>query len=325
ATDLACLSVLLLEGPCTAGRLAERSGLTTGAVTGVVDRLEREGWVRRGSDPNDRRRVIVEAVVDRAPEIGPLFAPMLAASREIQDRFETHDLETVIDYTTQAKQMIAAQTALLRGSAPVPSGGDPATLSVPLGSVEAGTMHLTGKLVTARLLGADLGVDLCRVRFEGPQPIIRAQDGEVHLVLPHKRWLLPGTRKGEVILNAAVPWAVAIEAGASRLDADLTPIRLTGLSVNAGASELDLLLPAPEGLVTVKIHGGACMLTLRRPAGIPVSVTARGGACDVTVDSTHLSYMGGGSKLEGLGDPDARGSYEIFVSGGATKVVVDQI
>src|SRR3954451_10840049 len=60
-TDLGSLCLLLLHGPAPAGRLAELTGLTTGAVTGVIDRLENGGFVRRELDPGDRRRVIVNA------------------------------------------------------------------------------------------------------------------------------------------------------------------------------------------------------------------------------------------------------------------------
>jgi DNA-binding MarR family transcriptional regulator len=61
-SDAQFLSLLDLHGPLTAGRLAEQTGLTTGTVTGVIDRLERAGYVRRERDPADRRRVIVTPV-----------------------------------------------------------------------------------------------------------------------------------------------------------------------------------------------------------------------------------------------------------------------
>src|ERR1051325_9758992 len=63
-TDFGALCLLLLHGPAPAGRLPELTGLTTGAVTGVVDRLEDGGFVRREVDPADRRKVIV------APDAG---------------------------------------------------------------------------------------------------------------------------------------------------------------------------------------------------------------------------------------------------------------
>src|SRR6266581_7672060 len=64
-TDLSCTGILTVEGPVTAGRLAELTGLTTGAITGAIDRMERAGYVRRESDPNDRRRVVVVPIAEK--------------------------------------------------------------------------------------------------------------------------------------------------------------------------------------------------------------------------------------------------------------------
>jgi hypothetical protein len=64
-TDLICMCLLQLNGPATPGWLAEKTGLTTGAVTGMIDRLERAGYVRRQPDPTDRRRVIVQPDLQR--------------------------------------------------------------------------------------------------------------------------------------------------------------------------------------------------------------------------------------------------------------------
>jgi hypothetical protein len=64
-TDLVCMCLLQLNGPATPGWLAEKTGLTTGAVTGMIDRLERAGYVRRQPDPTDRRRVIVQPDLQR--------------------------------------------------------------------------------------------------------------------------------------------------------------------------------------------------------------------------------------------------------------------
>ena len=69
--DLQCLNILSETGPVAAGRLAEETGLTTGAVTGVIDRLERAGYAWRERDPKDKRRVIVHPLPERARgEIG---------------------------------------------------------------------------------------------------------------------------------------------------------------------------------------------------------------------------------------------------------------
>src|SRR5262245_56300876 len=66
ATDLNCLNILSLTGPITAGELAKRTGLTTASITGVVDRLEASGFVRRERDTHDRRRVVIYVILERA-------------------------------------------------------------------------------------------------------------------------------------------------------------------------------------------------------------------------------------------------------------------
>ena len=57
--DLRCGELLVRNGPMTAGQLAKATGLTTGAITGIVDRLEKAGWAQRRADPADRRRVVI--------------------------------------------------------------------------------------------------------------------------------------------------------------------------------------------------------------------------------------------------------------------------
>src|SRR5260370_36969272 len=66
SSDLECLDFLNIEGRVTAGRLAELTGLTTGAITGVVDRMEKAGLVRRERDESDRRKGFI-AIVPEAP------------------------------------------------------------------------------------------------------------------------------------------------------------------------------------------------------------------------------------------------------------------
>src|ERR1700724_4256187 len=73
ASDLECLDFLNLEGRVTAGRLAEVAGLTTGAITGVIDRLEKAGLVRRERDSEDRRKVFIAIVPENVAKIGRLY------------------------------------------------------------------------------------------------------------------------------------------------------------------------------------------------------------------------------------------------------------
>src|SRR5215470_15845486 len=84
ATDLNCLNILSFSGTLTAGELARATGLTTASITGVVDRLESAGFVRRERDPSDRRRVVVTIVIEKAlTEVAAIFAPMVADWQQI--------------------------------------------------------------------------------------------------------------------------------------------------------------------------------------------------------------------------------------------------
>jgi DNA-binding MarR family transcriptional regulator len=98
-TDLHCLNAIENAGGLTAGELARETGLTTGAVTGVIDRLERVGYARRVPDPEDRRRVKVEVTpgfYSRADKIwGPLAADW---ERSLSGRFTAAELERVIEF-----------------------------------------------------------------------------------------------------------------------------------------------------------------------------------------------------------------------------------
>src|SRR5262249_57059171 len=78
-SDLRCLNILLEAGSVPAGEIGERTGLTTGAVTRMVDRLERAGYVRREPDAADRRRVIVSPVPEQVARIPPMYTRMAPA------------------------------------------------------------------------------------------------------------------------------------------------------------------------------------------------------------------------------------------------------
>ncbi|MEU4800966.1 MarR family transcriptional regulator [Actinosynnema sp. NPDC023587] len=86
-TDEKCLDLAVrAEEPITAGKIAELSGLSTGAVTGVIDRLEKAGYVRRVRDPHDRRKVLVEVTVAEE-RFGHLFVGAQETLREALAQF----------------------------------------------------------------------------------------------------------------------------------------------------------------------------------------------------------------------------------------------
>jgi DNA-binding MarR family transcriptional regulator len=113
-TDHKCADILFVKGPLTAGELAELTGLTTGAITGVIDRLEKVGFVRREDDPSDRRRVIVRVLPSCHRKVGRLFEPFAAAMDELCSRYSDRELAIILDFMTRSQQVAHEQTVRLR-------------------------------------------------------------------------------------------------------------------------------------------------------------------------------------------------------------------
>jgi DNA-binding MarR family transcriptional regulator len=114
-TDLRCTDIIDRYGRITAGDLARETGLTTGAVTSILDRLERLGSVKRVRDQEDRRRVMVE-LTDKAIRGGKeIWGPLKKASRTSLSRFSDEQLSFVRDFLISSQQFMAQQAARVRG------------------------------------------------------------------------------------------------------------------------------------------------------------------------------------------------------------------
>lgn len=102
ATDMQCLNILDFEGPVTAGRLAELTGLTTGAMTTAIDRLEKAGYVQRVRDPQDRRRVVVQQIAREGFE---LFEAINQAWQDLCSRYSDQELAIIFTFIDAMHQM----------------------------------------------------------------------------------------------------------------------------------------------------------------------------------------------------------------------------
>lgn len=98
STDLECLDFVAMRGPLTAGELAQASGLTTGAITGVIDRLERAGFARRERDANDRRKVLVHLQPEVETRIAPMFEPMQHAANAVLETYSDEELAWLLTF-----------------------------------------------------------------------------------------------------------------------------------------------------------------------------------------------------------------------------------
>jgi DNA-binding MarR family transcriptional regulator len=116
-TDLECLSIIERRNGVTAGELADESGLTTGAVTGVVDRLERAGYARRSPDKSDRRKVVVEVTPRFYERAERIWGPMAEEWRElIGKRFTGAQLELVMGFLRLSTEIGRRQMERLRAT-----------------------------------------------------------------------------------------------------------------------------------------------------------------------------------------------------------------
>jgi DNA-binding MarR family transcriptional regulator len=114
-SDLDCMDFLNLEGRMTAGRLAELTGLTTGAITGVVDRLEKAGFVRRERDEADRRKVFVVTVPENIARIGRLYVPMQEAMQKLWSTYSDAELQLLLRFAREGYKAALQATETLRG------------------------------------------------------------------------------------------------------------------------------------------------------------------------------------------------------------------
>jgi DNA-binding MarR family transcriptional regulator len=113
-TDLKCLDLARSETSLTPSRLAELTGLTTAAVTSILDRLERAGFVQRERDSKDRRKILVRPLSERAEEVACLFAPLDQAMSHLLEQYTDQELTFLDEFALRVGQILQHETARLR-------------------------------------------------------------------------------------------------------------------------------------------------------------------------------------------------------------------
>jgi DNA-binding MarR family transcriptional regulator len=98
----------------TPGRMAELTGLSTGAITGVLDRLEQAGIVVREPDPGDRRRTLVRLTAERKPNMHQIFKPLRDGMDRLCAKYTTAELAIVLRFMREADQMSAEAADIVR-------------------------------------------------------------------------------------------------------------------------------------------------------------------------------------------------------------------
>jgi DNA-binding MarR family transcriptional regulator len=113
-TDLECLDLINRHGPLRPSALARRAGLHPATMTGILDRLERGGWIARDRDPADRRGVVLRALRDRATEVFRLYSGMNSEMDQICAGYSDDELELLDGFlrrTAEAGRTAAGELA----------------------------------------------------------------------------------------------------------------------------------------------------------------------------------------------------------------------
>lgn len=291
-----CANLLRLTGPMTAGQLAELTGLTTGAVTSMIDRLERAGYVRRESDPHDRRRVFVHAEGEAMErDIGPLYTPLANASAALNAHYSDQELALLVDYLTRNNALTLDEAVNLRHAAAqatdtgIEIHGN--QIELPLGSLQAG--HLVFATGSTRLsIGGNAAQhNLLQARFEKLAPSVLVDDGLVKVFYRHAllNW---SANTADVQLNSSIPWRLDLLSSGAPCTADLRSVPLSVLDIHGKASNIELTLPRPTANVPIRIAGNASNVVVRYATDTAIQVRQRRGEASLMIDGQDHSTLG---------------------------------
>lgn len=319
-TDMQVLDILESVGATTAGQLADLTGLTTGAITGMLNRLEEAGLVHRERDPNDGRRVIVHLTRDKSAKgIGSTFTFLETAWNEIASHYNDEQIAFLLEFLRSSNAVTRNEIVRLREA---PSGNE-GIYSAPLGELSRAQLVFPSGTFRLALHAGDIKGALYQARFEGPVPDVKVKDGTVTIRYPRRLWMPSKLQSmSEVTLSVAIPWQIVIQGGASEITADLTGLNLAALEVKGGVSMVRLNLPIPAGIVPIRISGGASDVVVRRPAGVAARAHLKGWASAFIFDEQSFSNVGNDVRLQSQGYKADAPRYDIEVASSASMVTI---
>jgi DNA-binding MarR family transcriptional regulator len=319
-TDLQVIDILDSTGPMTAGQLADLTGLTTGAITGMLNRLEEAEIVRRERDPDDGRRVIVRLVPGKESisELSLIFAALEEAWTEVTAAFDDAQIVFLLKFLQESNTQTQRELFQVR-TTPGDAGN---ALSAPVGDVASGRLVVAGfaKLI---LRTEKSMTDLYQARFEGPTPDVKLVDGVVSIRYPRRLWSMGGKqRTANIALNATIPWQIVIQGGAAEITAELGRANLAGLEMGGGANVIHIELPMPGGVVPIRISGGASSITVQRPVGAAARVHLKAWVSTFVFDDKRFSDLGNDVRLQSP-DYDVNAPYyDIEVASSASMITI---
>jgi DNA-binding MarR family transcriptional regulator len=322
-SDIETLEQLIDMGATTAGKLSEVTGLTSGAVTRVIDRLEQSGYVRRVPDPADRRRVIVEAVPEKVAAIQSTLNRLSTAGAEEMGRYSEAQLELITEFLTRMEEITKAEAASLRETPETAEDGGPTSSEhfAPIGGLHDARLGIRSGLTSLRLRAGTNPADLYRATFAGATPQVRLRDGRV---LVQFRGIPFDWRRRDATfgLNTTIPWSIEITGGIQRVEADLRAVDVRAFDLVGGAERIQLELGRPTGETRIRTVGGVKFVRLERPAGVGVRLQVQGGTGEVILDGVKLGKQGGHTTLESPDWARDRDRIDLTIVGGSKTIEI---
>jgi len=322
-SDVDALELLIDTGAASAGRLSELMGLTSGAVTRVIDRLEQAGYVRRIPDPADRRRVIVEVVPEKISAVQETMDRVGDKGAEEIAHYSDAELAVINDFLTRMADITREEATALRDLREQAAVG-PSEYAAPIGGLARARLQFKSGANELLLKGSGDFDDLYRARFEGQVPQVRLRDGVVSVQYKGRFTWDWRERRADISLTDRIPWDVEIHGGASKLQGKLTSLDLRSFELVGGADSLRLTLGRPTGTVPLRFTGGTNHLRIERPAGVAAQLVLSGGAAGIQFDQQKLGATGGHATLESPGAAEATDRYVIELEGGASRITITE-
>lgn len=209
-----------------------------------------------------------------------------------------------------------ADPAAAGGAVPAPDLAQALTAS-------AGRLEIRGGAAKMRISTDAALTSLYRISAQGPYPEVRENGGHVRVAVSRGLFAFDWrTRAVDIALNPSVPWAIDIAGGAWKVLAEIEELKLLEVTVSGGASDLELALPSPRGIVPIRFSGGASKMVVRRPKGSPARLVMTGGASKLSLDGIFSGGVGGRMELSTPDFPGAADAYDVSISGGASQVVI---
>jgi hypothetical protein len=288
----------------------------------VIDRLEQAGYVRRTTDPADRRRVVVEIVPEKVSGLGQLMGSLERAAEDEVGHYSPDQIATINDFLSRMANLTQTEAARLRTTPDAAEpGAAPSEHTAPLGGLTSARLMFRAGAQDLRLRSSRSATELYRGRFEGAMPQVRLRDGRV---LVQYRGIPFDWRKrtATLALNTTIPWSIEVVGGVTRLEADLRDVPVSRFELTGGTERTQIEFGRPVGELPVKLTGGARTIRIERPAGVPLRLRVVGGTGSVELDGQTLGAKGGDVAMEPGGWLAARDRISVEITGGSKSITV---